>query len=190
MTALADLQNDFGRFLFDGDDRIVGAVASALKLDARSRLQIYANAYRARLYEVLANDFPVLRAFLGDTSFEELSGAYVSACPSRSFTLRGFGRRLPWFIESESESSERAFAAELAAFEWAFVEAFDAVDQTTLGVADIAQIPPQDWPRLELGAHPSVQIVPMRFNTSIIWNAAKARDELPPVFEQQTRQPA
>ena len=91
MTTWVDLQNDFGRFLFDGDDRIIGAVASAVKLDARSRLQIYANAYRTRLYEVLANDFPVLRTFLGDTSFEQLSDAYVRGYPSKSFTLRGFG---------------------------------------------------------------------------------------------------
>lgn len=184
MTGLADLQNHFGRFLFDGDDRIADEVVSTNGLDARSRLQIYANAYRTRFAEVLANDFPALRTFLGDGPFEQLSGAYIAACPSRSFTLRGFGARLPWFIESASGLSERAFATELAAFEWGFVEAFDAVDQAAVGVSEAARIPPDDWPRLELESHPSVQIVRTRFNTPIIWNAVKAHDMLPPAIEQ------
>ncbi len=184
MTSLADLQNDFGRFLLDGNDRIVGSVASTPGLDTTLRLQIYANAYRTRFAEVLANDFPALRAFLGIGPFKDLSEAYIVACPSTSFTLREFGRRLPWFIESRSGLSVRAFAAELAAFEWGFVDAFDAVDEGAVGVAEMAGIPPEAWPRLELESHPSVQVVPTRFNTPRIWNAVKAQEVLPRAVEQ------
>jgi hypothetical protein len=184
MTVLADLQNAFGKFLLDGDSRFSDAVVSTQELDAHARLQIYGNAYRTRFTEVLSTDFPVLRIVLGDGPFERLSAEYIAACPSRSFTLRDFGARFPSFVESRSALEERAFAAELAAFEWAFVEAFDAVDQTAVGVADMAQIPPDAWPRLEIGAHPSVQTVTTRFNTLNVWNAAKAELQLPAAMDQ------
>ena len=109
---------------------------------------------------------------------------YIAACPSRSFTLRGFGARLPSFVESWSELDERRFAAELAAFEWAFVEAFDAADHAAVGVVDMAQIPPDAWPRLEIDAHPSVQTVATRFNTPSVWNAAKAEQRIPTAAQQ------
>lgn len=183
MTTLADLQGAFGRYLLEGDDRFASAVVSTPTLDAYSRLRIYANAYRARFTEALSADFPVLRAVLGDTPFEELSAAYIVAFPSRSFTLRGFGSRLPSFIESQTATSERAFAAELAAFEWALVDAFDAIDHPAVGVADMAEIAPEAWPQLEIDAHPSMRCVPTRFNTPTVWNAVKAQQPRPGIAE-------
>jgi Putative DNA-binding domain len=183
MSTLEDLQRQFGRFLLEGDDRFEDAVVSTVTLDARSRLQIYANAYRTRFTEALSADFPMLRTFIGDDAFIDLSGAYIVAFPSKSFTLRGFGARLPEFIESQASLPERAFAAELAAFERALVEAFDAKDQSPMGIADMAAIAPEKWPLLEIDVHPSMRRVRTRFNTPIVWNALKLQQNNPVVAE-------
>ncbi len=183
MSTLEDLQQNFGRFLLEGDDRFEDAVVGTVTLDARSRLQIYANAYRTRLTEALSADFPMLRAFVGDDVFIDLSGSYIVAFPSNSFTLRGFGARLPDFIESRTSIPERVFAAELAAFEWALVEAFDAKDQASVGIADMAAIAPEAWPVLEIDAHPSMRRVRTRFNTPIVWNALKLQQNNPGIAE-------
>lgn len=183
MSTLEDLQRNFGRFLLEGDDRFEDAVVSRVTLDARSRLQIYANAYRTRFTEALSADFPILRTFLGNDAFTDLSGTYVAAFPSKSFTLRGFGARLPDFIESQTSLPERVFSAELAAFEWALVEAFDAKDQSPMGIADMAGIAPEAWPLLEIDAHPSMRHVRTRFNTPIVWNALKLQQSNPGIAE-------
>ncbi len=183
MNALKDLQQQFGRFLLEGDARFERTVVGTAALDAHSRLQIYANAYRTRLTEALSADYPMLRAFIGDNAFVELSAAYIVAFPSKSFTLRDFGARLPQFIESQTSLPERAFAAELAAFEWALVEAFDAKDQVSVGIADMAAIAPEAWPLLEIDAHPSMRRVRMRFNTPVVWSALKSQENIRLVAE-------
>ena len=179
MTTLDRLQHGFKRYLFDGDHRIAASVVDGGGLDAHARLQIYDNAYRARLAEVLSGDYPATRAVLGDAPFAELSAAYIRAYPSDSFTLRGFGARLPWFLESQTDSPNGEFVVELATFEWAFVEAFDAPDRAAATLEDIARISPDGWPGLSIDVQPSVQVVDTRFNTRSIWSAVKARDDLP-----------
>jgi len=174
VTSLAQLQRDYRRFLFARDDRIVEAVVDTVQLGARDRLEIYANAYRARLREALAADYPVLAQVLGDHAFTELSAAYVDAYPSTSFTLRGFGARLAAFVESDAEFVDRAFVAELASFEWALAEAFDAPDAAVVTVAELATVAVETWPSLEIVPHPSVRLVDVRFDTVEIWNAVRA----------------
>ncbi len=184
---LAELQHEFGAYLLKGDERFAAAVVSTPALTSHARMEIYANAYRTRFLEALSADFPVLRSVLGSGPFEELSVAYTTAWPSTSFTLRDFGARLPSFIESRAAMAEREFAAELAGFEWALVEAFDAPDHAAIGVAEMAAIPPESWPFLEFTAHPSVRSVPTRFNTANVWNAVKTQQPTPGIAEQNDR---
>lgn len=183
MSDLTTLQSTFGRYLFTGDREITTAVVTTPRLDAGQRLSIYSNAYRARLADVLATDFPVLRVALGHAAFDALCIEYIAASPSISFTLRDFGRHLPRFIAHAAGVVERAPMAELASFEWAFVEAFDAQDSEPVGVAQMARIEAADWPALRFAAHPSVQLVETRFNTLRVWDAVKASRTPPSTLE-------
>src|ERR1700730_1495051 len=64
------------------------------RLTSFERLEIYNRQYWFRLLSSMIEDFPGLRAVLGERRFEEMCKAYVTACPSRSFTLRNLGARL------------------------------------------------------------------------------------------------
>jgi hypothetical protein len=174
MSELEALQSAFARYLFTGDPAITNAVVTTARMDAARRLSIYSNAYRARLSDVLVTDYPVLRAVLGGATFDALCVEYIAALPSTSFTLRGFGRHLPQWIEQAPGVVERPSMIELASFEWAFIEAFDAPDVEAIGVAQMARIAATDWPALRFAVHPSVQLVETRFNTLLVWDAVKA----------------
>ena len=171
MKGLPTLQEAFSRYLLHDDEMVAEAVESTAKLTAHERLSIYASGYRARLLETLTSDYPVLRAVLGEDSFTALGEAYIAAQPSRSFTLRDFGATMPAFI---AQHAGRAFAAELASFERAFVEAFDAVDAEPLPAERLAAMAADAWPQLRFVAHPSVQRCAIAFNTLPIWEAVKA----------------
>src|ERR1700757_3941399 len=97
------------------------------RLSAFERLEIYNRQYWFRVLGALAEDFPGLRAVLGGSRFEAMSVAYLSAHPSRSFTLRNLGSKLVEWLEENPEWGGRrhALAVEVARVEWAFVEAFD-----------------------------------------------------------------
>ena len=69
--------------------------------------------------------------------------------------------------------------AELARLEWAFTLAFDAPQGDPLVVQDMATLPPEDWPGLQVQFVPSVQQVLCDFNGLGIWRASKGEWDFP-----------
>src|SRR5579864_8931296 len=104
---LLDLQRRMARGILqplNGSDRIARKVDAAFikpnnRLTAVERLEIYSRSYWFRILDSLYDDFPGLRAVLGEQSFRLLSHAYLADCPSRSFTLRDLGSRLGEWLE-------------------------------------------------------------------------------------------
>lgn len=178
MTKLASLQTAFEQYLFDGNESISSYIVSTEKFHSKDRLAIYANAYQARLVETLANDYPALNCLLGDDGFRNMSAAYIQANPSCYYSLRWFGKKLPQFLWCHNDYRERPYLAELADFEWAFINAFDAVNSKVLGIDDAAEIPPECWPNLQLTLHPSVQQVACLWNCLAVWQAMKSESGL------------
>src|ERR1700747_3530133 len=64
------------------------------RLTSFERLEIYNRQYWFRILSAFAEDFPGLRAVLGERRFDAVAKAYLTDCPSRSFTLRNLGSRL------------------------------------------------------------------------------------------------
>ena len=98
------------------------------RLSSLDRLEIYSRSYWYRLLDSLYDDFPGLAALVGMRAFTKLSEAYLAEMPSRSFTLRNLGSRLPAWLEAHREYAGRnvEMALDMAALEWAQIEAFDS----------------------------------------------------------------
>jgi len=97
----------------------------------------------------LADDFPGLRAVIGSKAFEALSVAYLSAHPSKSFSLRNLGSKMPeWLAANPQWAGRRSMLAiDVARIEWAFVEAFDNAERTPLTLDQIATLDAgSGWP--------------------------------------------
>jgi hypothetical protein len=117
------------------------------------RLAIYGDAYRARLVECLADDYPALKSALGDDPFETLCLRYIARHPSQSPNLNFFGRHMASFCRTEAalvpgapaQGLPLAFAADLAALEWALVEVLHAPSAEKLDLAQLATVAPQQW---------------------------------------------
>ena len=75
----------------------------------------------------LSEDFPGLRAIIGERRFEKLAIAYLLDCPSRSFTLRNLGSRLEAWLRAHPEHIAKfeQIALDMVRLEWAEIEAFD-----------------------------------------------------------------
>jgi hypothetical protein len=97
------------------------------RLDSFERLEIYNRQYWYRLKDCFYDDYPGLRALLGESRFERLACAYLDRNPSTSFTMRNLGRRLVGFLQAEPRwtAPEQEIALDMARLEWAHVEAFD-----------------------------------------------------------------
>lgn len=114
------------------DGRKMNRVAGDLmkpndRLTSFERLEIYNRQYWFRLLDCFSQDFPGLRATLGDHKFEKMAERYLACYPSQSFTLRNLGSQIERFLREEPHwtSPHEKLALDLARFEWAQVVAFD-----------------------------------------------------------------
>lgn len=181
---LRELQHGFQDFVLKLDNGIVPHVQDHGRLSAAARLELYAEAYRLRLVEVLSVHYPVLHAWMGSDEFERLAVAYIDVHPSRRFSVRWFGDRLGEFLHNTALYNERPALAEMARFEWALAEVFDAADIPPVQHTELSAIPAQQWPYLAFSLHPGVTCVQCRWNTVDIWQAVA--DGREPPDTQQT----
>ncbi|MGD0630314.1 MAG: DNA-binding domain-containing protein [Terracidiphilus sp.] len=119
-----------------------GFIAPNSRLTPFERLEIYNRQYWYRVLDALAEDYPVLRAVVGSRAFERLSIEYLTAHPSRSFSLRNLGSRLAeWLVDHRKFAGRRQrLALDVVRIEWAFVEAFDHAERTPLTLDQIATL--------------------------------------------------
>jgi hypothetical protein len=109
-AGLAELQRWFARVITHPHGVEAGLHAAQLQvplaavpvlpssqLTAEARLDIYRTAYRARLLECLAEDYPALAQALGASTFHALCLDYAAQLPSHSPSLIRFGARMPAF---------------------------------------------------------------------------------------------
>ena len=157
-------------------ERLESLIRGTPTLDAVGRLEIYANAYFHRILGVLTADFPALRGALGEEIFHDLVTSYLLVEPSRHPSLRYAGRRLPDFVSGHEATAgirlQAPWAGELASFEWARAEVFDATDKAVLARAELASLAPEGFASLRLGLGPWVALRAFEHPVDRLWRAA------------------
>jgi len=115
------------------------------RLTSFERLEIYNRQYWFRIQSALSEDFPGLRAIVGERRFEKLAIAYLRDCPSRSFTMRNLGSRLEaWLrVHSEHIANFEQIALDMVRLEWAEIEAFDEAAKPKLTAAQLRGLDPK-----------------------------------------------
>lgn len=159
-----------------------GATAYVLgddRLSAAGRIDIYAEAYRARLLETLRDEYPALRLLVGDTVFDLFAQGYLEAAPPADFSLyalgAGFAGHLAATCPPGADGMLR-LPAELARLERARAEVqrasgTESVPASTIA-ADAALLP---GTRLRLPD--SVRLLRLRWDFRALIEAADAKGQ-------------
>jgi hypothetical protein len=179
MAHLSQLQSDFQAYLLDTNKgaAFTKQIVNDKKVGVKTRLGIYADAYRLRIIEALANSYPILKALLGDDLFEKAARLYIDKYPSTYRNMRWVGDEMHAHLQANFP--QYPIAAEMATFEWALGLAFDAEDAPILTLQDLAAIPPENWADLRFKFHPSMQLLTFKFNVVRFWQALN-NEEAPP----------
>ena len=186
MPELEQLQRAFAHYLLREQGDITLQVAGDDKASAEERMALYAGAYRARLIETLGNDFPGLWGLLGDRQFWSLCLDYIDHFPSRYPSIRWFGVNMEQFLRTYEPYSEYPQVAEMAAFEWAQNQVFDAKDSSVLTVQDVQNIPAQHWPGMSFTFIPAMQTLDLFWNAPSIWKALDEAGDSVPDWERRS----
>lgn len=131
------------------------------RLTSTERLNIYHRQYWYRILDSFNEDFPGLCAILGDRAFARLSRAYLSDCPSQSFTLRNLGSQLESWLREHPEfaGSNLALALDMIRLEWAHIETFDSGERKPLGPEDLLELGPE----LVIALQPHIRLLELHY---------------------------
>jgi hypothetical protein len=162
------------------DGRPTSAIADKFikpndRLSSFERLEIYNRQYWFRVLDCLYDDYPGLRAILGETKFRRLRIAYLEKYPSASFTLRDLGSRLEQFLIKRPELTHphQHMALDMARFEWAQVVAFDGQALPALAVDDLLGVDPT---KLRLQLQPYLTLLDLGYPLDDFVIGLKKRD--------------
>jgi len=128
-------------------------------LAAAQRVDVYANMYFFRVLDVLKEEYAATHALLGEVAFHNLVTDYLLRHPPAHFSIREAGRHLPEALVGHGAVAAHPCAADLARYERALNDAFDAAAAPVLQPAALAAIPQERWPGLRFALHPSVRLL-------------------------------
>jgi hypothetical protein len=145
------------------------------RLTSFERLEIYNRVYWFRVLDCLYDDYPGLRAIVGDQKFLALATAYLAKYPSVSFTLRNLGSRLEKFLRAEPKWSapHEELALDMARFEWAQIIAFDDASLPCLTTDDVLDTPPA---KLRVSLQPYLSLLELEYAVDKFLLAVKKRE--------------
>lgn len=166
---LASLQRAFQACLLGQSDSLLALLADGPNVDRRTRVDVYREGYALRLVEALEADFPGLLAIAGRQAFDTLARAYIAAHPSRHASVRWFGRHLGAYLAANPPWSASPALAEMAHFEWALGEAWDAPDAPSVPVSALLALPVDAWETLSFAAISSLRTLTLRFDVPQAW---------------------
>lgn len=105
------------------------------------QLAVYINAYRYRLYDTTAEDYPALKKYLGAEKFDQLITDFVNTVPSDHFNIGRYAAKLPRFIAARGDIDE--FARELCILENAISQLTDPQETEPLTPEHLAGLTPE-----------------------------------------------
>jgi len=132
------------------------------RLSSFERLEIYNRQYWFRVLDGFSDDFPGLRAILGDRKFDAVAKAYLTDCPSRSFTMRDLGSRLEGWLRKHPRyaAGRLQLALDMVRLEWAEIEAFDSASEAPITAASLAGA---DAAKLQLRLQPYIRLLDLQY---------------------------
>lgn len=181
-------------------EQVDEVVMSSRALTGIQRLEIYANAYYARLLECLREEFPGVRHAAGDEAFDAFAFGYLQERPSTSYTLSQLGAGFPEYLaathperapgeDDESFATWSEFLVELTTLERVYSEVFDGPGvegQTLLDAAELAAISPEDWAKARLIPVCCLRLIELRFPAHEYLTALKLNQEPSPPLPVET----
>ncbi len=156
-------------------------VANALikpndRLTSFERLEIYNRQYWFRILDCFYDDYPGLRAVIGERKFDRLARAYLARYPSACFTLRNLGSRLEKFLRAEPKwiAPHGRLALDMVRLEWAHIVAFDEGAKPVVHVDDLLGRNPS---KVRLGLQPYMALLEVHYPVDDLLLAAKKGDD-------------
>jgi hypothetical protein len=149
---------------------------------AEKQLGVYVNAYRWRLFDVVAEDYPVLKAYLGKEKFDALINAFISAVPPQHFNVARYASHLPAY--QQTHATQDAFATELCSLETAIAQLADAAETQVLNPQHLEGMTPETLMASRLYPRHALRLFAFNHPVNDYYKAVKEETPLPTITQQ------
>jgi hypothetical protein len=151
---LEQLQRSMIAAIDHGPDHIAQAVFLGGRAAALRGFAVHANTISHARLVAIEDSFPRCRIRLGHGEFNRLSRRFVELPQAAGEPLASIGRHFPSFVSGSGHGG----AAALAAFEWAWLEAYHAGEADALSLADLAGLAEEDLLQTIVARHPAARL--------------------------------
>jgi hypothetical protein len=168
---LAELQGAYRVYLLEGNPAALAESVVADAFAAEEKLGIYRNNFLISLGEALSSNFPVTRQLLGADFFAQAARGFILASPPDKPCLFEYGAGFAQYLAGLGEMAGLPYVPEMARFEYARIEAYNAPVEKLLTEVELARVAPEaltDLP-LRLAAH--VRLLRLDYPIGALWQA-------------------
>jgi len=167
---------------------IESVVLPSQKRTSVQRLQVYGNAYFARLVDCLASVFPMFVRTVGEDVFYQFAREYLNQYPSSSYTLNRLADHFVEFLKKTNPSASSAtpgfehFLIDLATLERSIDQVFDGPgfeSRDPLNPDSFAQIDPQDFLNCRFKTVPCLLLIDFVFPINSYFTAVRQSPDTP-----------
>ncbi len=164
-----------------------GVILPSQKRNSVQRLEVYANAYFARLTECLQAIFPIFAQTVGEELFAQFALGYLQQYPSRSYTLNRLGDRFVDFLNETRppEASDSPgwidFIICLARLELGIDQVFDGPGyegEPVVGPEELKRLSPEDFWTAQAELVPCLKLFEFPFPVNAFVTAAKKNTDV------------
>lgn len=149
---------------------------------AEKQLGVYVNAYRWRLFDIVAEDYPVLKTYFGEERFDALINDFISAVPPQHFNVARYATLLPAY--QRIHASHDAFSSELCLLETAITQLADAEETEALTPEQLADMTPEALMESRLYPREALQLFAFSHPVNDYYKAVKEEVQLSAITQQ------
>jgi len=142
---------------------------------AAEQLAVYINSYRYRLYDVAAEDFPVLQYYLGDDEFDTLMSDFVNSARSAHFNISRYAAQLPEFLKKHEAGDD--FGVEIALLENALSQLTDPEETIPLEPSHLAGMTAEALMESVLHPRKAMQLFAFEYPVNEFYRAVMDEEE-------------
>lgn len=150
----------------------------------QDQLAVYVNAYRFRLYDVTAEDYSVLKHYLGDHDFDHLIKDFANTVHSDHFNIGRYASHLPDFLKNHALG--HPFAVELSTLENAISQLTDPEETVPLQPQHLEGMTPQDLMETMLHPRKALQLFTFEYPVNAYYHDVKDERSPPPPAKEKT----
>lgn len=149
-----------------------------------AQLEVYSHAYRWRLFDVVADDYPVLKNYLGDQAFKQLITDFVEETPSTHFNVGRYATQLPDYLAGHTVYN--SFAHALCRLESAISLVAEMCETQALAPEHVQGLTPETLMATRFYPRTALRLFAFDFPVNDYYIAVREEKALPAITPQKS----